>query len=148
MSNSPCAHAPHGTGSGRRTTPTTRSPAAKSASSGASRTLPSDSWPRTRRSCPGGAQPPPPRLGAEARPLWAGPPPAVLPPGDLLVGAAHAHRDAVDEEVAVVRTGIGYVADLERACGERDGRQGAHGSVVPLTRRRHARRDLGRSRSG
>src|SRR3954471_918699 len=57
MSNSPRAHAPHGTGSGRRTTPTTRSPGAKPLPSGASRTRPSDSWPRMSRSSPGGAQP-------------------------------------------------------------------------------------------
>src|SRR3954451_11992000 len=57
MSNSPRPHGTHGTGSGRRTTPTTRSPAAKSLPSGASRTRPSDSWPRISRSSPGGAQP-------------------------------------------------------------------------------------------
>ncbi len=57
MSNSPCAHAPHGSGSGRRTTPTTRSPAAKPDPDGASRTRPNDSWPMTSRSRPGGAQP-------------------------------------------------------------------------------------------
>ena len=56
-SNSPRAHAGHGSGSGRRTTPTTRSPAAKPLPSGASRTRPSDSWPRISRSEPGGAQP-------------------------------------------------------------------------------------------
>ena len=53
MSNSPAAHAPHGTGSGRRTTPTTRSPAAKPLAAGASSTRPSDSWPSTNRSRPG-----------------------------------------------------------------------------------------------
>src|SRR3954447_10333989 len=57
MSNSPWAHAPQGTGSGRRTTPTTRSPVANPDPSGASRTRPRDSWPRTSRSLPGGAQP-------------------------------------------------------------------------------------------
>src|SRR4051812_7381161 len=57
MSNSPRAHAPHGTGSGRRTTPTTRSPGAKPLPSGASRTRPSDSCPKMSRSSPGGAQP-------------------------------------------------------------------------------------------
>src|SRR5919199_3451501 len=57
MSNSPRAHGPHGTGSGRRTTPTTRSPRAKPLPSGASRTRPSDSCPSTRRSSPGGAHP-------------------------------------------------------------------------------------------
>src|SRR4051794_31482488 len=57
MSNSPRPHGTHGTGSGRRTTPTTRSPSEKSLPPGASRTRPSDSWPRISRSSPGGAQP-------------------------------------------------------------------------------------------
>src|SRR4051812_43474210 len=57
MSNSPRAHEGHGTGSGRRTTPTTRSPSAKPTPAGAERTRPSDSWPSTSRSFPGGAQP-------------------------------------------------------------------------------------------
>src|SRR3954447_8830267 len=61
MSNSPCPQAPQGTGSGRRTTPTTRSPALKLEPGGAVRTRPSDSWPMTSRSCPGGAQPYSPR---------------------------------------------------------------------------------------
>src|SRR5918911_190756 len=57
MSNSPRAHDGHGTGSGRRTTPTTRSPSEKPLPEGASQTRPSDSWPSTSRSSPGGAQP-------------------------------------------------------------------------------------------
>src|SRR5918999_3372749 len=60
MSNSPRAQAGHGSGSGRRTIPTTRSPGRCPAPSGALRTRPSDSCPRTRRSAPGGAQPYPP----------------------------------------------------------------------------------------
>src|SRR5690606_22860013 len=56
-SKSPCAHAPQGWGSGRRTTPTTRSPGAKPLPGGAARTRPSDSWPRTSRSAPSGAEP-------------------------------------------------------------------------------------------
>ena len=57
MSNSPRAQQAHGSGSGRRTIPATRSPAANSPPSGASRTRPSDSWPSTRRSRPGGGVP-------------------------------------------------------------------------------------------
>ena len=57
MSNSPCAQAPHGTGSGRRTTPAMRSPGAKPLAGGACSTRPSDSWPSTRWSLPGGALP-------------------------------------------------------------------------------------------
>ena len=47
----------HRTGSGRRTTPTMRSPGASGPPAGACSTRPSDSWPRIRRSRPGGAQP-------------------------------------------------------------------------------------------
>src|ERR1700728_2043377 len=57
MSHSPAAQNGHGTGSGRRTIPTTRSPRAKPEPAGASSTAPSDSWPRMSRSCPGGATP-------------------------------------------------------------------------------------------
>src|ERR1044071_6560157 len=57
ISHSPTAQKRHGTGSGRRTMPTTRSPARIPASAGACSTMPSDSWPRTRRSRPGGGQP-------------------------------------------------------------------------------------------
>lgn len=55
MSHSPAAQAAHGTGSGRRTIPTTRSPAETSLPSGAARTRPRFSCPRTRCSRPGGA---------------------------------------------------------------------------------------------
>ena len=56
-SHSPMAQLGHGTGSGRRTMPTTRSPRANPLATGASITSPSDSWPMMRRSWPGGAQP-------------------------------------------------------------------------------------------
>ena len=61
MSNSPCSQASHGTGSGLRTTPATRSPEWKPLPGGAARTLPRDSWPSTSHSFPGGAQPYSPR---------------------------------------------------------------------------------------
>src|SRR5579875_1105754 len=57
MSHSPAAQLRQGSGSGRRTMPTTRSPGAKPEPAGASSTSPSDSWPIARRSSPGGAQP-------------------------------------------------------------------------------------------
>ena len=57
MSHSPTAQFGHGTGSGRRTIPTTRSPGRRPLPGPASTTRPSDSWPRTSRSRPGGAQP-------------------------------------------------------------------------------------------
>ena len=47
----------HGSGSGRRTMPTTRSPGSRPDCSGAAITVPSDSWPRTRRCSPGGGEP-------------------------------------------------------------------------------------------
>ena len=56
MSHSPTAQLGQGTGSGRRTIPTTRSPGCSPLPPG-STTRPSDSWPRTSRSRPGGAQP-------------------------------------------------------------------------------------------
>ena len=56
MSHSPTAQFGHGTGSGRRTMPTTWSPTANPVGPG-STTLPSDSWPRISRSSPGGAHP-------------------------------------------------------------------------------------------
>src|SRR6266511_1524838 len=57
MSHSPMAQFLQGTGSGWRTIPATRSPRASSPPPGASITRPRDSWPSTRRSRPGGAQP-------------------------------------------------------------------------------------------
>src|SRR5262249_53127601 len=57
MSQSPAAQQAHGTGSGRRTMPTTRSPRLNPQFTEASCTVPSDSWPITRRLRPGGAQP-------------------------------------------------------------------------------------------
>src|SRR4051794_22030394 len=57
MSNSPRAQHGHGSGSGRRTTPATRSPGRRSLPGGARRTRPSDSCPSTRRSDPGGGAP-------------------------------------------------------------------------------------------
>ena len=47
----------HGTGSRRRTMPTTRSPAPNPVPGGACTTRPSDSCPMISRSCPGGAAP-------------------------------------------------------------------------------------------
>src|SRR5450432_3289892 len=57
MSHSPAAQLAQGTGSGRRTTPTTRSPGAKWLPAGALATRPRFSWPMMRRSRPGGALP-------------------------------------------------------------------------------------------
>ena len=57
MSHSPTAQFGQGTGSGRRTMPTTRSPCFRPLDGPGSRTRPSDSWPSTRRVLPGGAQP-------------------------------------------------------------------------------------------
>src|SRR5215813_5439252 len=57
MSHSPTAQFGQGTGSGRRTRPTTRSPFFSPLFGPGSSTRPSDSWPRTRRVSPGGAQP-------------------------------------------------------------------------------------------
>src|SRR5262245_53509868 len=57
MSHSPTAQLGHGTGSWRRTMPTTRSPFFNPPLGPGSNTRPSDSWPRTRRVSPGGAQP-------------------------------------------------------------------------------------------
>ena len=57
ISQSPAAQAPHGTGSRRRTMPTTRSPAPNPVPGAASATRPSDSCPMMRRSWPGGADP-------------------------------------------------------------------------------------------
>ena len=57
MSHSPTAQLGQGTGSGRRTIPTTRSPALKELLGPGSMTRPRDSCPSTRRVFPGGAQP-------------------------------------------------------------------------------------------
>src|SRR5262249_22615602 len=57
MSHSPTAQFGHGTGSGRRTMPTTRSPFFNPLLGPGSSTRPSDSWPSTKRVSPGGAQP-------------------------------------------------------------------------------------------
>ena len=57
MSHSPTAQLGQGTGSGRRTMPTTRSPFWSPLVGPGSTTRPRDSWPSTRRACPGGAQP-------------------------------------------------------------------------------------------
>ena len=57
MSHSPTAQFEHGTGSGRRTMPTTRSPSRNALVGPGSTTRPSDSWPSTSRALPGGAQP-------------------------------------------------------------------------------------------
>src|SRR2546422_7630053 len=56
MSHSPTAQFGQGTGSGRRTSPTTRSPFFSPLLGPGSSTRPSDSWPSTRRDSPGGAQ--------------------------------------------------------------------------------------------
>src|SRR5215510_8798164 len=57
MSHSPTAQFGQGTGSGRRTMPTTRSPFFSPLLGPGSSTRPRDSWPRTMRFSPGGAQP-------------------------------------------------------------------------------------------
>ena len=57
MSHSPTAQLEQGTGSGRRTMPTTRSPSLSPPVGPGSTTRPRDSWPRTRRVLPRGAQP-------------------------------------------------------------------------------------------
>src|SRR5262245_29918265 len=57
MSHPPTAQFGHGTGSGRRTIPTTRSPASSPTACPGSSTRPRDSWPSTRRSDPDGLHP-------------------------------------------------------------------------------------------
>src|SRR4029453_19038620 len=57
MSHSPTAQLGHGTGSGRRTMPATRSPAARPLAGRGSSTRPSGSWPSARRVLPGGGAP-------------------------------------------------------------------------------------------
>src|ERR1700691_1102371 len=57
ISQCPAAHAGQGTGSRRRTMPTTRSPGTNPVSGAASPTRPSDSCPMMRRSFPGGGDP-------------------------------------------------------------------------------------------
>ena len=57
MSHSPTAQLGQGTGSGRRTMPTTRSPFWSAPLGPGSTTRPSDSCPSTRRALPRGAQP-------------------------------------------------------------------------------------------
>src|SRR5215217_5350012 len=82
MSHSPAAQLTHGSGSGWRTMPTTRSPGARPAPSGASWTRPSDSCPRTSRSRPGGVQPYSPWLISRSVPqtptarAWTSSPPS------------------------------------------------------------------------
>ena len=61
--------------------PTTRSPAAKPRAGGASSTRPSDSWPMTSRSRPGGA--------------------AIIAGHDLAIGAAHADAERPHQQRAV-----------------------------------------------
>src|ERR1700733_7382538 len=77
MSHSPTAQFGQGTGSGRRTMPTTKSPFLRLAAPSDSRTRPSDSWPSTRRVLAGGAHP--------------------FPLHDLDVGAANSNRDGLHE---------------------------------------------------
>ena len=57
MSHSPTAQFGQGTGSGRRTIPTTRSPFLSPPVGPGSTTRPRDSWPNTKRVVPRGAQP-------------------------------------------------------------------------------------------
>ena len=92
MSHSPDAQAGQGTGSGRRTMPTTRSPGAKPLDGGASITSPNDSWPSTRRS-------------------FAGRRVAVVARDDLAVGAAHAERQRAHQDRAVVERRLGDVVE-------------------------------------
>src|SRR4051812_7786296 len=135
MSHSPTAQQAHGTGSGRRTMPTTRSPGLKPESAGASRTRPSDSWPRISRSSPGGAQAYSPRMispsvpqipsaspsastepwlgsgsgtsSSRAEPAWRGT--TVI--ARMLTTLGRAERRVVDEQVAdqLVVAGAGAV---------------------------------------
>ena len=92
MSHSPTAQLGHGTGSGRRTMPTTRSPASKPAA-GPRFTRPSDSWPSTSRSCPGGGSPYSPSTISRSVPQ--------TPTAERL-----------DEQLAVLRLRIGQLSQL------------------------------------
>ena len=96
MSHSPTAQLGHGTGSGRRTMPTTRSPFLQPADSGPGpprgRGI---RGPSTRRVLP-----------------WRGP--AVLALHDLDVGPANADRDGFDEDRPVAHVRLG---DVFQACG-------------------------------
>ena len=106
-SHSPTAQLAQGTGSGRRTMPTTRSPLATAAPAGASSTRPSDSCPRTRRS----------RAGRR---------PAVGAREDLGVGAADADGEGLDEDRTVGLGRFVDVGEVGRPCVERDDGERLH----------------------
>jgi hypothetical protein len=66
------------------------------------------------------------RLVAEDQallPRWR---PAVLSPGDLPVGTAHAERDAVDQQLALTGNGIGELGHFERTRLTRHDAESAH----------------------
>ena len=92
MSHSPTAQLGQGTGSGRRTMPTTRSPFLSPPLGPGSSTRPSDSWPSTRRACARGS-------------------PAVLALGDLDVRPADADGHGFHEDRALAGVGLGDVLE-------------------------------------
>ena len=92
MSHSPAAQSAHGTGSGRRTMPTTRSPGAKP--------------------LPAAPQHAAERFVAEDQPLAPGRRPAVVAGDDLAVGAADADRQRLDQQRPAVRRGLGPFVEL------------------------------------
>ena len=92
MSHSPTAQFGHGTGSGRRTMPTTRSPSRNPLPGPGSSMRPSDSWPST-----------------ETGLLRRRPP--VQTVHDLDVSAANPDRDRLDEYGSVARIRLGDVLE-------------------------------------
>ena len=107
MSHCPDAQAGHGTGSGRRTIPTTRSPSARPEPAGAARTRPRFSCPSTSSSCPGGADP-------------------YAPGDDLDVGAAQADGEPVDQDAALLLLRLGHVGQRQAVGRARSDGQGSH----------------------
>src|SRR5262245_58805468 len=113
MSQSPAAHAGHGTGSGRRTMPTTRSPALNPVCAGASITRPSD------------------------EPFLPGGGPAVGAVDDLHVGAADADRLGLHQDGPVVERRLWHVGEPDGALLPGDHGDSAHGLNVTTDRTGH-----------
>ena len=113
MSNSPCAHAPHGSGSGRRTTPTTRSPAAKP-----------DPVGRLAH--------PAERLVADDQPLAPRRRPAVVARAAISWSVPHTPTASASTSSSPAPAPGRDLGDRQGAGVHRDGRQSAHASSYPL----------------
>src|SRR5215831_17547329 len=96
MSHSPAAHARHGTGSGRRTIPTTRSPTASPHPAGAASTAPSE-------------------FMAENEALLTGRGRAITPIEDFAVGPAYAERPRAHQHGPIRFRRVGDILKLRRA---------------------------------